>query len=148
MARPENGYAGYDSQTRCDLPTMPLHVPGSDIPTLRAALARSDAWLVACFCAAWCDTCQQYRPKLLELARARPGHTFAWIDIEDHPDLLGEEDVENFPTLLVQAHGKVLFYGPMLPHIGHLERLLDSLDPQGRPVATGLPDVARLLAAA
>ncbi len=127
---------------------MPLLLPGTDSESLRQALAQPDGWLVACFCAAWCDTCQQYRPKLETLAQARPEHVFAWIDIEDHPDLLGDEDVENFPTLLVQAGGRTLFYGTMLPHIGHLERLLDSLAADAPGVKTALPDVPALLSQA
>jgi len=126
---------------------MPLLVPGIDDDALRAALATPGTWLVACYCAAWCDTCTQYRPKLEALSEALPGYACAWIDIEDHPDLLGDEDVENFPTLLVQRDGRVLFYGPMLPHIGHLERLLQNLDADSPAVSTGLPDVASLLTA-
>jgi hypothetical protein len=76
-----------------------------------------------------------------------PRHVFAWIDIEDHAELLGDEDVENFPTLLVQIGSKVVFYGPMLPHIGHLERLLESLNENSPAVATALPDLPRMLAA-
>ena len=117
-------------------------------PALRTALARPDTWLVACFCAAWCDTCNQYRPKLDALSEARPRHAYAWIDIEEQPDLLGDVDVENFPTLFVQAGDRVLFYGPMLPHIGHLERLLDTLDGSSPAVATELPDIKAMLAGA
>jgi hypothetical protein len=83
---------------------------------------------------------------LQALAEAMPQHVFAWIDIEDHAELLGEEDVENFPTLLVQIGPRVVFYGPMLPHIGHLERLLESLDEHSAAVSTALPDLPRLLA--
>lgn len=126
---------------------MPLLVPGTHDQALRDALANPDSWLVACFCAAWCDTCTQYRPKLEALADSQPQHAYAWIDIEDHPDLLGDEDVENFPTLLVQAGDNVLFYGPMLPHIGHLERLLQNLSDDSPALDTGLPDVKALLAA-
>ncbi|MGE8686742.1 MAG: thioredoxin family protein [Achromobacter sp.] len=126
---------------------MSLLVPDTDQAALRARLGSSpDTWLVACFCAAWCDTCEQYKPKLQALAEAMPQHVFAWIDIEDHAELLGEEDVENFPTLLVQIGPRVVFYGPMLPHIGHLERLLESLDEHSAAVATALPDLPRLLA--
>lgn len=127
---------------------MSLLVPDTDQAALRARLASSpDTWLVACFCAAWCGTCEQYKPKLQALAQAMPQHVFAWIDIEDHAELLGEEDVENFPTLLVQIGPRVVFYGPMLPHIGHLERLLESLDENSATVQTALPDLPRLLAA-
>ncbi|MCY1202832.1 hypothetical protein D9M72_143260 [compost metagenome] len=126
---------------------MPLLVPDTDRAALRARLGSSpDTWLVACFCAAWCDTCEQYKPKLQALAEAMPQHVFAWIDIEDHAELLGEEDVENFPTLLVQIGPRVVFYGPMLPHIGHLERLLESLDEHSAAISTALPDLPRLLA--
>ncbi|QKH34766.1 thioredoxin family protein [Achromobacter pestifer] len=127
---------------------MSLLVPDTDLTALRARLGSSpDAWLVACFCAAWCDTCEQYKPKLQALAAAMPRHVFAWIDIEDHAELLGDEDVENFPTLLVQIGPRVVFYGPMLPHIGHLERLLESLNENSAEVATALPDLPRMLAA-
>jgi thioredoxin 1 len=128
---------------------MSVFSPDSDNTALRAALARPDALLVACFCAAWCDTCTLYRPRFEALAQARPQHGFAWIDIEDHAEFLGEEDVENFPTLLIQSDKSVLFYGPMLPHIGHLERLLDSLDLSSATASgsdTRLPDVRAMLA--
>ncbi|AOB30181.1 thiol-disulfide isomerase [Bordetella sp. H567] len=125
---------------------MSVLEPGNDTAALRGLLQRPDIDLVACFCAAWCDTCREYRPKLETLASRTAATAFAWIDIEDHPDLLGEEEVENFPTLLVQRAGKTVFYGPMLPHIGHLERLLASLGPDSAVVATRLPDVRGLLA--
>ncbi len=35
----------------------------------------------------------------------------------------------------------------MLPHIGHLERLLESLNENSPAVATALPDLPRMLAA-
>ncbi len=127
---------------------MSLLTPGTDLAALRSRLAATpNTWLVACFCAAWCDTCEEYKPKLQALASALPQHVFAWIDIEDHAELLGDVDVENFPTLLVQIGARVVFYGPMLPHIGHLERLLESLNEDSAPVATALPDLPRMLAA-
>ncbi|AEC20528.1 hypothetical protein PT7_1988 [Pusillimonas sp. T7-7] len=50
------------------------------------------------------------------------------MDIEENPELLGDEDVENFPTLLIQDQRGSLFFGTLLPHISHLERLISSLD--------------------
>ena len=73
--------------------------------------------LVACLCAAWCRTCDDYRETFDALAgefhhRAR----FVWVDIEDDEHALDGVDVVDFPTLLI-AHGdRIHFYGPVTPH--------------------------------
>jgi thioredoxin 1 len=98
-------------------------------PASPAAAAIDDRpWLVACLCAAWCRTCDDYRAPFEALARERPQLRFAWIDIEDQSDLIGPLalEVENFPTLLV-AHGEQLhFYGTVLPHASTLARTIDA----------------------
>jgi thiol-disulfide isomerase/thioredoxin len=117
---------------------------------LQTRLAEPLNLLVACYCAAWCDTCTLYRDRFDALAKQHPEHAFVWIDIESHPELLGDEDVEDFPTLLIERDGQVLFFGTMLPHIQQLERLMVTLseDPNAAPVDTQLPDVRRALASA
>ena len=94
--------------------------------------------LVACLCAAWCTTCDAYRPVLAALAARRPGLRFAWIDIEDDADALGDEalDIETFPTLMLLRDGAPLFYGPLLPNAAMLARLLDALA-TGQALAPG-----------
>jgi thiol-disulfide isomerase/thioredoxin len=87
------------------------------------------SWLVACLCAGWCRTCDDYRAVMAEAARAHPGWHFAWVDIEDHADALDDadgasEDIENFPTLLLVRDGVPHFFGPLLPNPGVLARLL------------------------
>ena len=53
-----------------------------------------------------------------------------WVDIEDDDELVGDLDIETFPTLLVGTTGQqVLFFGPILPSPELLERLLARLDP-------------------
>jgi thioredoxin 1 len=84
-------------------------------------------WLVACLCADWCDTCRVYRTTLGELAELHPETEFAWIDIEDDSELTGNLDIEDFPTLLVLEELQVRFFGTLLPHAGHLSRLLESI---------------------
>ena len=88
-----------------------------------------DDVLVACLCAGWCTTCTAYQPLLAALAAQRPALHFAWIDIEDDADALGDDalDIENFPTVMVLRGGRVLFHGTLLPHAGTLARLLDAL---------------------
>uniref|UniRef100_UPI0033428EBF thioredoxin family protein n=1 Tax=Castellaniella defragrans TaxID=75697 RepID=UPI0033428EBF len=102
---------------------MTVFNPHTDPRALRERLAAHPGLRIACYCAAWCDTCAQYRPAFEELAQRMPETLFLWIDIEDNPEWLGDEDVENFPTLLLQDREGTRFWGPLLPHTQHLERL-------------------------
>lgn len=91
--------------------------------------------LVACLCAAWCRTCGEYRDAFAALAAEFPSLSFVWIDVEDDADgldALAALDIENFPTLLVADPQRIRFFGTMLPHIGHLRRLLASGDASWR----------------
>jgi thiol-disulfide isomerase/thioredoxin len=84
-------------------------------------------YLVACLCAAWCDTCREYRAGFEALAARFADTSFRWVDIEDEADWLGDIEVENFPTLLILHDDAVLFFGPMLPQHGILERTFQVL---------------------
>lgn len=83
-----------------------------------------DAWVVACLCAAWCDVCKAYRASFDALAAQHPDKQFLWIDIEDQADLVGDLDIENFPTLLLQHGEQVAFFGAVQPDIGIARRLV------------------------
>ena len=87
---------------------------------------QGDAWIVACLCAAWCDVCKAYRPAFDELAAQHPDKHFLWIDIEDQADLIGDFDIENFPTLLLQRGEQVAFFGAIQPDIGVARRLVSA----------------------
>lgn len=83
-------------------------------------------WVVACLCAAWCDTCSSYRKSFDELASRHPDKRFVWIDIEDQADFIGDIDVENFPTLLIQQGDTVAFFGTVLPDLNLADRLIQA----------------------
>lgn len=83
-------------------------------------------WLVACLCAAWCGTCNEYRLAFEAAAKAHRNVRFAWVDIEDHSDALGELDIENFPTLLIAHGGAARFFGVVLPHAATITRTLEA----------------------
>lgn len=89
-----------------------------------AALLATDTWVVACLCAAWCDVCRGFRASFDQFAERHPDKHFLWIDIEDQADVVGDLDVENFPTLLMQRGDTVAFYGTILPDARVAERLL------------------------
>ncbi len=121
--------------------------PDHDLAQLRDLLNDPGKLLVACLCAAWCGTCRDYQAPFEALAARRPDTVFAWIDIEEFPELLDDHDIENFPTLLIQRGDDVLFFGTMLPHIGHLDRLLDATAADARAVDHDAPDVRAALIA-
>jgi thioredoxin-like negative regulator of GroEL len=91
-----------------------------------AAAVNGDGWIVACLCAAWCGTCSSYRAAFDGLAARHPDKTFVWIDVEDRADVVGDLDVENFPTLLVQRGDAVAFFGTMLPDPHVADRLIQA----------------------
>lgn len=103
------------------------------------------AWSVACLCAAWCRTCDEYRPTFDGLAAEfgdRAG--FVWVDIEDRADALGDVDVVDFPTLLISRGDEIRFFGPVLPQAGQARQLVAralalELEVVGDPALTGLP---------
>ena len=95
------------------------------MPSLKEKMPFSPEFLVLCLCAEWCGSCREYRPIFEALAERFPEARFRWVDIEEHADDLGDLDVENFPTLLIQGRGQTLFYGTMLPYASHLQRLIE-----------------------
>jgi len=108
--------------------STPVFVAHTHAQALRQRLQQADVLLVACYCAAWCKTCEGYQRAFEALARRLPQHVFAWIDIEESPQLLDDADVENFPTLLLQRQGQTLFFGVQQPFIHHLEGLIARSD--------------------
>ena len=109
--------------------------------------------LVACLCAQWCRTCETYRDTLaaardaLRLSHAAAAMRFVWVDIEDESELVGDLDIEDFPTILLARGDDVLFFGPVLPHAQTLDRLVRSALDAGLPAlasAAIAPDVRAL----
>ena len=98
----------------------------SDNRAAVAAAIHDERWIVACLCAAWCGTCGSYRAAFDALAARHPDKHFIWIDIEDQADVVGDLDVDNFPTLLIQRHEVVAFFGTMLPDPALADRLLQA----------------------
>ncbi|MFA6068047.1 thioredoxin [Janthinobacterium lividum] len=91
-----------------------------------AAALAGPRWAVACLCALWCGTCGSYRATFEELAARHPDTLFVWIDIEDQADVVGDLDIDNFPTLLIQREDNVAFFGTVLPDGGLAHRMVQA----------------------
>lgn len=85
---------------------------------------------VACLCAAWCRLCDAYAPVLQSVTATLVLEGLPlrahWIDIEDNADLVGDLDVETFPTIVIAAGAEVLFSGAVTPQPETLRRLLQA----------------------
>lgn len=100
---------------------------------------------IACLCAAWCRLCDDYAGVFErvngELASAGAPVHGHWIDIEDEAELVGDLDVETFPTIVVVDAQHVRFAGPLTPQADTLRRLLRATVLQAA-ADTRWPDVA------
>jgi thioredoxin reductase (NADPH) len=95
--------------------------------------------IVVCLCAAWCDTCTEFRIAFDRIARQRPDMSFVWLDIEDDSALCGDIDVENFPTLAIYRGDTLLHFGVSLPQEGTVARLIDAMVTRA-DAAAGAPE--------
>ena len=97
-------------------------------------LPASQGWWVICLCAQWCGVCREYRSVFDELATRWPQVRFEWVDVEDEEDVVGDIDVETFPSILIAGGGVARFLGPVLPQANVLSRMI-----QGLAADTGSP---------
>jgi len=107
-----------------------------------SADAQSDWWVI-CLCADWCGVCREWRDAFTQAAATHPELRFAWVDVEDEADAMGDVDIETFPTVLIAREGKPLFFGPVLPSGTQFTRLIASL--QDAPAGAAVPSEAASL---
>lgn len=109
-------------------------------------LSSSELPCVICLCAAWCTACERYRAIFDALAQAHPEVCFIWIDIEVHANSLGEVEIDDFPTLLLEDAKGVRFFGPVLPYPLVIEQLLSHIE--DLPRLSDTPSLRKKLGAA
>ena len=103
----------------------------ADRAHLRARHDSTPHVVAAVLCAQWCTTCREFLPMLDALAQRWPQHSWVWIDIEDDAGLVGDVDIETFPTLAIYVDATLAHFGPVLPNPALVERLVAG----ARPVA-------------
>jgi thioredoxin-like negative regulator of GroEL len=104
----------------------------------------SHDWWVICLCAEWCGVCREWRELFEQLAAAHPRLRFAWVDVEDEAQAMGDVDIETFPTMLIAQGPSPRFFGPVQPSAAQISRLLASLMDAAAP-AIEPPEAAALL---
>lgn len=87
--------------------------------------------IVFCLCAEWCGACREYRDTFdrffAQQADATSSCQGVWVDVETHDALMGDVDIENFPTLVIaNTRGEVGFAGVVMPHFDTLKRLVEA----------------------
>lgn len=98
---------------------------------LSDTLAHGQSLRVVCLCAAWCRTCGIYQSTFAQVAAAYPDVPFYWLDVEDRHDLVGDLDVETFPTVVIFRSQQLLYLSAILPHAGVLRRLVEQAAKEG-----------------
>lgn len=107
---------------------MAVVTPSSqDLAALGRRMGDPALATVVALCAAWCDSCAEFRATQERIAQARPDILFVWLDIEDDSEICGDIDVENFPTLAIFRGEQLLHYGVSLPLQGAVSRLIDEV---------------------
>ena len=99
-----------------------------------AARWDEDRVVVVVLCAAWCDTCTEFRVAFERIAAAHPEALSVWLDIEDDAPICGDIDVENFPTLAIYRGASLLHCGVSLPQEATVARLIDEMMQRRQPV--------------
>lgn len=89
--------------------------------------AEPEPLIIACLCAQWCGVCRDWRATFDTLAARLPQARCVWVDVEDQAALLGDLDIDSFPTLAVQRGARLLHCAPALPLADVWLRLVGNL---------------------
>lgn len=105
---------------------------------------------IACLCAQWCGVCRQWQAGFAALAaQIDPAKNvrWAWIDVEDCADALGDWEPDDFPMIAVQRGNRLLHCAPLPPQPAVWLRLIEQFarDPvPASPASPTLPDLRPL----
>ena len=103
-----------------------------------------DTLHVICLCAQWCGNCRAYRAAFDAQGHAWEGRArLHWLDVEDESEVIGDLDIDNFPSLLVLRGTDPLFLGPITPQPQVLQQFVQSAF-DGRLAALADPEVCAL----
>ena len=125
---------------------MLLHALPADREVLAQRVAAGPHTVVVALCAQWCTTCREFRAALEHLGVGASRRVVVWVDIEDDADLLGDLDLETFPTLAVFVNADLRHFGAVLPQASLVDRLIaDAATLRARDAPEVIADLVRTL---
>jgi thioredoxin reductase (NADPH) len=114
----------------------------ADVRGERSAAFAGEALVVVCLCAAWCDSCRAFRATYEALAERDASAVYVWLDVEDDADVVGDVDIETFPTLAVYRGERLLHYGVSLPQAATVARVIAAAAQRGERAADAPAPIA------
>lgn len=121
------------------MPHKNYWLPGEHAEYISRTL-RTGKRLVACLCADWCTSCQVWQEKFSLLTEQYPTDCFVWLDIDKHPDMVADVDLDTLPVLLIQDPQTIRFLGPIRPDVEVVKRLLTSRNLAMQALEPGIRD--------
>jgi thioredoxin 1 len=79
------------------------------------------------------------------LANHETSARFFWLDVEDEDELVGDIDIQTFPSLMIVDAGTVKFFGPVTTQPGVLTRVISSAFSSGAPAFSQQSGIEQLL---
>lgn len=111
---------------------MIVTLAGAEREELSRIAGADPPLVVIALCAAWCNTCAEFRSAFDSIATRRPEVVWVWMDVEDDAELCGDIDVQNFPTIVAFRGERILHYGVTAPLGGVVARLVEELATRSR----------------
>ncbi|HDH0829071.1 TPA: hypothetical protein PIQ33_002753 [Klebsiella oxytoca] len=99
--------------------------------------------LIICLCADWCNNCNEWGKSFFALSNKYPKDCFVWLDIDQHPDMISDIDLDVLPVLLVQKDQDIIFLGAIEPIVETVIPVLNSEQSVMRTYDPGLKQFLR-----
>lgn len=101
-----------------------LNLPEVNRGTIISSI-NADKPLVVCLCAQWCNNCEDWKKEFQLLSEERGDSCFVWLDIDEHPDMVAEVDLDTLPVLAIYKNEDIAFLGPVRPDKTTIETLIN-----------------------
>lgn len=114
-------------------------LPGDDAIQINKMLHEGRR-LIVCMCANWCSSCQVWQDDFSKMSLEYTADCFVWLDIDKHPDMVADIDLDVLPVLLIQDEKNIYFLGTIKPEIRIFKKLLTAKNLKMKVQEPGIRD--------